>query len=209
MEGTLEVGDYLFVSKFTYGYSQYSFPFFTPVAFAGRVLDRPAQRGDVVVFRLPSEPSQDYIKRVVGVPGDRIQMIDGVLHINGEPVKLKRIDDRIEPTADGSDTQHVARYMETLPGGVEHVILKRQEAATFDDTEEFKVPAGHYFMMGDNRDNSNDSRVPGSGVGMVPEQNLVGRAEIVFFSHDGSAAFWEVWKWPFAVRYGRLLNSIS
>jgi signal peptidase I len=208
MEGTLEVGDYLFVSKFTYGYSQYSVPFFTPVAFAGRVMDRPAERGDVVVFRLPSDPTQDYIKRVIGVPGDRVQMIGGVLHINGEPVKLEKIADRIETDEDGTE-HHVARYYETLPGGVKHVILKRPEMAQFDDTPEYKVPAGHYFMMGDNRDNSNDSRAPYSGVGFVPEQNLVGRAEIVFFSHDGSAALWEVWKWPFAIRYSRLLNTIG
>ncbi|MCE9521191.1 MAG: signal peptidase I [Alphaproteobacteria bacterium] len=205
MEGTLEVGDYLFVSKFTYGYSQYSFPFFTPVAFAGRVMDGPAQRGDVVVFRLPSDPTEDYIKRVVGVAGDRVQMIGGVLHINGEPVKLEKISDRIENAEDGSE-QHVRRYNETLPGGVTHVILKRFDGAQLDDTEEFVVPPGNYFMMGDNRDNSNDSR---ASVGFVPEQNLVGRAEVVFFSHDGSAELWEVWKWPFAIRYSRLLNLIG
>jgi signal peptidase I len=208
MEGTLEIGDYLFVSKFTYGYSQYSFPFFTPVAFAGRVMDSPAERGDVVVFRLPSDPTQDYIKRVVGLPGDRIQMIDGVLHINGAPCKLERIDDRIVTMDDGSEYA-VPRYRETLPNGVVHVILDEKGPSQYDDTEEFVVPAGHYFMMGDNRDNSNDSRVPGSGVGFVPAQNLVGRAEVVFFSHDGSAQLWEVWKWPFAIRYGRLLTLIG
>jgi signal peptidase I len=204
MEGTLEIGDYLFVSKYTYGYSQYSFPFFTPVAFAGRVMDSPAQRGDVVVFRLPSDPSQDYIKRVVGLPGDRIRMIDGVLHINGEPVKLEKIEDRIEYGVDGSEI-HIARYLETLPGGVEHVVLDKGPT-DFDNTKEFLVPAGHYFMMGDNRDNSNDSR---GDVKFVPAQNLVGRAEIVFFSHDGSAELWEVWQWPFAIRYSRLLNLIG
>jgi len=205
MEGTLEVGDYLFVSKYTYGYSQYSFPFFTPVAFAGRVMDSPAKRGDVVVFRLPVDPTQDYIKRVVGVAGDHVQMIDGLLHINGEPVKLERTDDRVETDEDGNE-QHVARYYETLPGGVKHIILKRQEVSPFDNTQEYVVPPGHYFMMGDNRDNSNDSR---GVVGFVPEQNLVGRAEVVFFSHDGSARLWEVWKWPFAIRYSRLLNLIG
>jgi signal peptidase I len=205
MEGTLEIGDYLFVSKFTYGYSQYSVPFFTPVAFAGRVMDRPAERGDVVVFRFPPDPTQDYIKRVVGVPGDRVQMIGGVLHINGEPVKLERIEDRVTLSDDGSE-ERVARFMETLPGGVKHVILKSKEFGELDETEEFKVPPGNYFMMGDNRDNSNDSR---AAVGFVPEQNLVGRAEVVFFSHDGSAELWELWQWPFAIRYSRLLTLIG
>jgi len=205
MDGTLEIGDYLFVSKFTYGYSQYSFPFFTPVAFAGRVMDSPAQRGDVVVFRFPPDPTQDYIKRVVGLPGDRIQMIGGVLHINGEPVKLERIEDRVG-FDDFGDEKRIARYYETLPGGVRHVVLDETPNSTYDNTAEFVVPKGHYFMMGDNRDNSNDSR---GAVGFVPEQNLVGRAEIVFFSHDGSAEFWELWKWPFAVRYGRLLTLIG
>ena len=205
MEGTLEIGDYLFVSKFSYGYSQYSFPFFTPVAFAGRVMDKPANRGDVVVFRFPPDPSQDYIKRVIGVPGDRIQMIDGILHINGQAVKLEKIEDRVETDAYGEEI-HVNRFYETLPNGVKHVILKRQEASLYDNTPEYKVPEGKYFMMGDNRDNSNDSR---GDVGFVPEQNLVGRAEVVFFSHDGSAQLWEVWKWPFAIRYGRFLTLIS
>ena len=205
MEGTLEIGDYLFVSKFTYGYSQYSVPFFTPVAFAVRVMDRPAERGDVVVFRFPPDPTQDYIKRVVGVPGDRVQMIGGILHLNGEPVKLERIEDRVTLRDDGSE-KRVTSYKETLPGGVEHVILKEKEFGDLDETKEIKVPPGHYFMMGDNRDNSNDSR---GDVGLVPEQNLVGRAEVVFFSHDGSAQFWELWQWPFAIRYSRLLTFIG
>ncbi|MEQ1867829.1 MAG: signal peptidase I [Micropepsaceae bacterium] len=205
MEGTLEIGDYLFVSKFTYGYSQYSVPFFTPVAFAGRVMDRPAERGDVVVFRYPPDPTQDYIKRVVGVPGDRVQMIDGVLHINGEPVKLERIDDRVTVREDGSEIR-IPRFMETLPGGVKHVIVKEKDYGELDETQEFLVPPGNYFMMGDNRDNSNDSR---ASVGFVPEQNLVGRAEVVFFSHDGSAQLWELWQWPFAIRYSRLLTFIG
>ncbi len=205
MEGTLEIGDYLFVSKFTYGYSQYSFPFFTPVAFAGRVMDSPAKRGDVVVFRFPPDPTQDYIKRVIGLPGDRIQMIDGVLYINGEPCKQERIEDRIVTDAEGNETP-IPRYNETLPGGVTHVVLDERGITQYDNTAEITVPPGHYFMMGDNRDNSNDSR---GDVGFVPEQNLVGRAEVVFFSHDGSAALWEVWKWPFAIRYGRLLNLIT
>ncbi len=206
MEGTLEIGDYLFVSKYTYGYSQYSFPFFTPVAFAGRVMDSPAERGDVVVFRLPNDPSQDYIKRVVGLPGDRIQMIGGVLHINGEPCKLERVEDYVKVDDYGYEMR-IPKYRETLPNGVSHFVLDIEAGKSrSDDTKEFVVPAGHYFMMGDNRDNSNDSRID---VGFVPAQNLVGRAEIVFFSHDGSAQLWEVWQWPFAIRYSRLLTLIG
>jgi signal peptidase I len=206
MEGSLEVGDYLFVSKFSYGYSIYSIPLISPAhASEDRVLGGEAERGDVVVFRLPSDPSQDYIKRVVGLAGDRIQVINGVLHINGAPVKLERIDDRIESLEDGTEV-HVERFNETLPNGVKHVVLNRDDESRFDNTQEFVVPAGHYFMMGDNRDNSNDSR---GDVGYVPAANLVGKAQVVFFSHDGSAAFWQVWKWPFAIRYSRLFNLIS
>jgi signal peptidase I len=205
MEGSLEVGDYLFVTKFSYGYSIYSIPLIAPAqASEERILGGEAGRGDVVVFRLPSDPSQDYIKRVIGLPGDRIQMIGGVLHINGQPVKLERIEDRLEVREDDTEVP-VKRFLETLPNGAQHVVLDREDESRFDDTEEFVVPAGHYFMMGDNRDNSNDSR---GDVGFVPSANLVGRAQIIFFSHDGSAAMWELWKWPFAIRYSRLLNLI-
>lgn len=205
MEGSLEIGDYLFVTKFTYGYSIYSIPLVAPAqASEGRILGGEAERGDVVVFRLPADPAQDYIKRVIGLPGDRIQMVAGVLHINGEPVKLERIEDRVELREDGSEAR-VPQFRETLPNGVQHVILNREDESRFDDTEEFQVPAGHYFMMGDNRDNSNDSR---GDVGVVPAANLVGRAQVIFFSHDGSAEMWELWQWPFAIRYSRLLNLI-
>lgn len=206
MEGSLEVGDYLFVSKFTYGYSVYSIPLIAPAnASEERILGGEAERGDVVVFRLPADPSQDYIKRVVGLPGDRIQVISGVLHINGVPVKLEQIEDRIDILEDGSEVR-VQRFIETLPNGMKHVVLNRDDESRFDNTQEFVVPAGHYFMMGDNRDNSNDSR---GDVGYVPAANLVGRAQIIFFSHDGSAALWELWQWPFAIRYSRMLNLIS
>ena len=205
MEGSLEVGDYLFVTKFSYGYSVYSIPLVAPAqASEDRILGGEAERGDVVVFRLPADPSQDYIKRVIGLPGDRIQMIEGVLHINGAPVKMEQIEDRIELRDDGSEAR-IPQFRETLPNGAQHVILNREDESRFDDTPEYVVPAGHYFMMGDNRDNSNDSR---GDVGFVPSANLVGRAQIIFFSHDGSAAIWELWQWPFAIRYGRLLNLI-
>lgn len=207
MEDTLLIGDYLFVSKFSYGYSKHSFPW-SPNLFSGRAWSGQAERGDVVVFRLPARPWEDYIKRVIGVPGDRIQMIEGVLHINGAPVKMERVDDFIETTPEGGE-RRVARYLETLPNGVSHHILDRIPDYPYDTTQEFVVPEGHYFMMGDNRDNSNDSRVPESGVSFVPEENLVGRAEIIFFSTDGSAQIWEFWKWPWAIRYSRFFHTIG
>ena len=208
MENTLLIGDYLFVTKFSYGYSKHSFPW-SPDVFEGRVWSAPPERGDVAVFRLPARPWEDYIKRVVGLPGDRIQMIDGVLHINGEPCKLKRIADFVQITQYGYE-ERVPRYLETLPNGVVHEILDREpDKPGADNTQEFVVPSGHYFMMGDNRDNSNDSRIPDSGVGFVPEENLVGRADMIFFSTDGSAQVWEVWKWPWAIRYGRFFHGIG
>jgi signal peptidase I len=208
MENTLLIGDYLFVTKFSYGYSKHSFPW-SPELFEGRIWSAPPERGDVTVFRLPARPWEDYIKRVVGLPGDRIQMIDGVLHINGEPCKLKRIDDFVHVTQYGYE-ERVPRYLETLPNGVVHEILDSDpDKPGADNTQEFVVPPGHYFMMGDNRDNSNDSRIPDSGVGFVPEENLVGRADMIFFSTDGSAQVWEIWKWPWAIRYGRFFHSIG
>jgi signal peptidase I len=198
---TLLVGDYLFVSKYAYGYSRFSFPLGLPL-FDGRIVADMPERGDVAVFKLPADNSTDYIKRVIGLPGDRIQVVDGVLHINGEPVEREKV--RETRVGQGAITV----YRETLPNGKTHLIRERGDNNFFDNTPVYEVPAGHYFMMGDNRDSSQDSRAL-QRVGYVPFENLVGRAEVVFFSHDGSASIWEVWNWPTAIRYGRLLDGIE
>ncbi len=183
---TLIVGDYLFVSKSSYGYSRYSFPFGLGLL-SGRIFFSQPDRGDVIVFKKPADNSTDYIKRLVGLPGDRIQMINGVLNINGVPVKRERVEDKIEDTNCGLHAP-VHIYRETLPNGRSHLIQKLSETcplertAAGDDTEVFIVPPKHYFMMGDNRDNSADSRFSTAGVGYVPEENLVGRAEVIFMS---------------------------
>jgi signal peptidase I len=203
MENTLLIGDYLFVEKYAYGYSRYSFPFGL-MPFSGRIFGSEPHRGDVIVFKLPSDPSVDYIKRVIGLPGDRIQMINDRLYINDKIVPQKRIADYVE-NIDGFQ-HHVTRYRESLPGGREHDVLDRDTNGPADNTDVYIVPPGHYFMMGDNRDNSDDSR---AGVGYVPAQNLVGKAEFIFFSTNGTARFWEFWKWPWTVRYERLFTVID
>jgi signal peptidase I len=205
MENTLLVGDYLFVSKFSYGYTHYSLPL-SPPLFSGRIWSAGPQRGDVVVFRLPRDDSVDYIKRVVGLPGDRIQVIDGLLQINGEPVKRERIDDFVETDGFGR-SERVKRWQETLPNGVTYVTLE-QSFPHLENTQVFEVPPGRYFMMGDNRDNSSDSRDPNSGVGYVPLENIIGRAQVIFFSIRGGEHAWEVWTWPWSVRWGRLLTIV-
>jgi signal peptidase I len=220
MEPTLLVGDYLFVSKYSYGYSRYSLPFGPPI-FSGRILARQPQRGDVVVFKQPANPSTDFIKRLVGLPGDRIQVIGGTLYVNEVAAKRTYIGRYLDPE------NHTERqdYEEVLPSGVKHTILLEgletkppprdcptnkftETRVEAENTCPFVVPPDTYFMMGDNRDNSADSRVAGSGVGFVPAENLVGRAEFIFFSTNGSAAWWEVWKWPIAIRYSRLFTAI-
>lgn len=203
---TLLIGDYLFVSKFSYGYSRYSLPFSPPI-FDGRILADEPERGDVAVFKLPADNKTDYIKRIVGLPGDDIQVREGILHINGVPVKRERVS-TLSVEAYPRGNPDVIEYIETLPNGRQHRIWERSDHDILDNTPVFTVPAGHYFAMGDNRDQSQDSRVM-SQVGYVPFENLVGRAEFIFFSHDGSARLWEVWKWPGAIRFGRIGDGID
>ncbi len=203
---TLLIGDYLFVSKFSYGYSRYSLPLGLPL-FEGRIFGDEPERGDVVVFKLPKDNSTDYIKRIVGLPGDRIQVTGGILHINGVAVKR----DFAGEIAGTSYTGYPVRakaYIETLPNGRKHRIWERSDRDILDDTPVYTVPPEHFFAMGDNRDSSQDSRVL-SAVGYVPYENLVGEAQFLFFSHDGSAAIWEFWKWPGAIRFGRIGDGIE
>jgi signal peptidase I len=220
MVPTLLVGDYLFVSKYSYGYSRHSLPFSLPLI-PGRIFFNEPERGDVAVFKTPEDNSTDYIKRIVGLPGDRIAVRNGILQVNGEPVKRTPIKDF--PMRPGDVRPHnsalnvnapaypVRQYDETLPSGRTHLIIEEHGDAWGLDNwppahagEAYVVPPGHYFLMGDNRDNSQDSRV----IGPVPAVNLVGRAEFIFFSVDGSAQLWEFWKWPFAIRYERLFQPI-
>ncbi|PWR23580.1 signal peptidase I [Zavarzinia compransoris] len=208
MRPTLEVGDYLFVSKFSYGYSRYSMPLGLDL-FEGRVLESVPERGDVAVFRKPNEPNTDYIKRIVGLPGDRIQVTDGVLIVNGTPVPRERIDDYVETLPNGG-VRRIEQYRETLPNGVTYTTFNLVGGSKADNTGVYEVPPGHYFAMGDNRDDSIDSRFPPEigGVGFIPAENLIGRADLIFFSSDGSAGLFEPWKWFGAIRYERLLHVI-
>lgn len=211
MKPTLLVGDYLFVSKYAYGYSKYSFPLSLPL-FDGRIFASEPERGDVVVFRYPQDDRIDYIKRVIGLPGDTVQMKQGVVWLNGKPLqrgKLGHFDETKEPQGpegrppicmnDPVRAGSICRkdmYEETLPTGkIDNRTYRVLDAnnslqAGSDNTSEFTVPAGHYFFLGDNRDNSLDSRFS-NGVGMVPFENLVGKAEVVFLSSTTSPfAFW-------------------
>jgi len=183
MQPTLLIGDYIFVSKSAYGVTRYSLPF-SPKLFSGRIFASEPQRGDVAVFRLPTDDSVDYIFRVVGLPGDRVQMIDGVLNINGVPVKRERMEDFVD-TESGRSVR-IKRWRETLPNGVSYDTLDMMDRGYYDNTPVYNVPPGRYFMMGDNRDNATDSRVM-ARVGYVPFENLVGRAAMVFWSVDSSS----------------------
>jgi signal peptidase I len=184
MAPTLVVGDHFFVSKTAYGYSRYSFPFGL-VQFSGRVFGVKPAYGDIVVFRLPKDQSTDYVKRVVGLPGDRIQMKAGQLTINGRPVPRERLSDFSGMDVCGAGpTKPMKRWRERLPNGVTHETLDCVDNGFYDNTHEYVVPAGHYFMMGDNRDNSSDSRAM-SQVGYIPYENLVGRFAVKYVQGTG------------------------
>nr|WP_245842547.1 signal peptidase I [Sphingomonas laterariae] len=221
----LLVGDYLFVAKWPYGYSRYSFPFgIAPID--GRIMGSAPARGDVVVFKTPADNSTDYIKRIIGLPGDIIQIKGGQIVLNGTPVPRVRVADFIDPITpnspcrpepglnivedsapDGSPQCRYPRYRETLPNGRSYDVLDLGPLPFADDTATYVVPQGHYFLMGDNRDRSADSRYPAQlngAIGMVPEENIVGRALVVFFSTDGHAEWIKPWTWPGAVRWPRI-----
>ncbi len=194
---TLLVGDYLFVEKYSYGYSHYSFPF-SPDLFSGRIWGSVPKRGDVMVFKYPRDTSEDYIKRVIGLPGDTVQMRDGQLYIDGQEVPRRPEGDYV--TDDEGIHVVLRRYQEDLPGGVRHDILKATDQGEANNTPAYTVPQGELFVMGDNRDNSADSRF----WGFVPMENLVGRAEVLFFSIDAQDPWWQFWYWPIEIRWNRI-----
>ena len=206
MKPTLLVGDYLFVSKYSYGYSRHSLPLSLPLI-PGRIFMTEPERGDVAVFKLPKDNSTDYIKRIIGLPGDKIQVRRGRLWINGKEVVRKRVEDFVSSSGYGHITRR-AQFIETLPNGRRHRILEESDSAQLDNTQIYTVPKRHFFAMGDNRDNSLDSRVL-DGVGFVPAENLVGRAEILFFSHNSRARWWEFWRWPSAIRFSRFFMALE
>ena len=203
MKPTLLVGDYLFVSKFSYGYSKYSLPF-SPDLFEGRVWSGEPKRGDIAVFRLPSNPNIDYIKRVIGLPGDKIQMINGILHINGEAVERQLAEERYVDGKEG--ILPIPVYIETLPNGVSYKTIDVNPLSSSDNTRVFEVPEGRYFMMGDNRDNSADSR--SSRVGFVPLENFIGKASVIFFSIEEPTHPLAIWKWPEDLRGSRIFSGL-
>ncbi len=202
----LLVGDYLFVSKYSYGYSAHSFPFGV-AEFEGRINGKKPEQGDVIVFKLPTDTSIDYIKRVIGMPGDTVQVINGRVYVNDKRLDRKLVKMSEYDNGHGMPVK-ATEYKETLPNGVVHTIYEEGDDMPLDNTEKYTVPENHYFMMGDNRDNSRDSRVLDL-VGYVPYDNLVGRAEVIFFSTNGSANIIQFWKWPWTVRYERILKRIG
>lgn len=203
MRPTLLEGDYLFVTKWAYGYSNHSLPF-SPNLVSGRIWASQPERGDVVVFKFPPNPSLDYIKRVIGLPGDRVQMRNGQVFINDVAVPREKVAEITNPDIT-EENRPVEVWRETLPNGVSYETLDLTPNGIGDNTREFQVPEGHYFMMGDNRDNSADSRF---SVGYVPEENLVGRANIIFFSISGGASPLEVWRWPTELRPSRFFSMV-
>jgi signal peptidase I len=209
MEPTLLIGDALLASKFPYGYSTASLPIQINLPETGRVFSATPKRGDVVVFRWPGDRSQAWVKRVIGLPGDRIQMRQGELFINDRPASLKP-DGLGEAEDDNGGSETARRYVETLPGGVSHEIFKLYDNGRLDNTPEVTVPPGRLFVMGDNRDNSADSRVPvrEGGVGLLPMDDLVGRADAVVGSWDLGIRGQPIYTWLSGFRLARFFTAV-
>ena len=208
MDPTLLEGDYIIVSKYSYGYSKNSIPF-SPPLFKGRIMDRKPDRGDIIVFKLPRDGHIDYIKRLVGLPGDRIQVTGGVLHINGKAVPRKALPPVMVDSGYGF-TRNVERYEETFPNGKKFITYDFGPDGDVDNTGVYVVPEGNYFFMGDNRDNSLDSRVPSEiGVGYVPAENLVGKARIIMLSWNKGASLFKPWTWVLDARPSRFFHTLK
>lgn len=204
MVPTLLIGDYLYVTKYAYGYSKHSFPF-SAAPFSGRIFGTEPKVGDIVVFK-GADKKIDYIKRLIGLPGDKIQMIDGVLFINGKAVEKVKTSDFVETNKFGN-VNTVGRFVETLPNGVKHNTLDYGSTRA-DNTNVFEIPKGHYFMMGDSRDNSNDSRFQDS-VRMVAFEDIIGRADFLLLSLANNGSFLEFWNWPDNLRTDRMFQSLD
>ncbi len=228
MVPSLLVGDFLFVAKWPYGYSRWAFPFGFP-PFSGRIIDlKSPDTGDVIVFKNPKDTSSQWIKRVIGRPGDKVQMREGILYINGQEAKLERIEDYNYIDERTGESHMVEQYIETLPNGRQHLIIKDAPfgLGKLDDTPVYEVPEGYLFVMGDNRDHSGDSRAM-NFLGFVPYENLLGPADFIYFSAEYSYfptdidwldipawfnekfIWWQPWKWFTAIRYSRIFTIIN
>ena len=206
MEPSLLVGDRLFVSKYSYGYSKNSFPFSPPI-FKGRFFDKEPKRGDIIVFKTPSDNRTDYIKRLVGLPGDTIQFVNGDLYINNNQV-LKTLINKNDKLYCGNQQINVSTYEEKLPNNKSYYISYRNDVS-FQNSDKYLVPTNHYFFLGDNRDCSKDSRFL-SEVGYVHKDNLVGKAQLLFFSSNiKEGSIFEVWKWSKIIRFERFFKRLK
>ncbi len=206
MEPNLLIGDRLFVSKYSYGYSQHSFPF-SPKIFTGRILKKTPKRGDVVVFKTPADNRTDYIKRLIGLPGDKVQIINKDLYLNGIKIEKRQVETSLNINC-GGEILKVDVYEEALPNGTKYLAVYRKDG-TMINSDVFIVPNDHYFFLGDNRDCSKDSRFL-SSVGYVNFNNLVGKARIIFFSSNKKkGSFFKFWNWNQIVRKDRLFKKIK